>query len=143
MGVCAGSTLLSGCSFSDSTVPGVAQIAISVQADRELAVELTVEKNGEVVHNEYYDESTDRIDLANESWMGETVNYELTVSLSNGREEVVTTEELGEQFDLSEEDCFGVNFHISNDGGIDTYVTDSYRVPSQDSFCRNRREATE
>jgi hypothetical protein len=122
--ICSIILLISGWLSNSSTVPGVTQITISVHADIEFPVELVVRKEGTIVHDEEYDVSTDRINLTNESWMGDTVNYELIVSLPDGREEIVTTEDLGERFDLTEHGCFGVNFHVSNDEGITTYVTD-------------------
>lgn len=105
---------LSGClNDNDDIEVGLGEIHIVNNHERDTNLDLTVEKEGVVVHEETYgfegaDPDSSGSKTIVEDWMGETVNYNIIFeSPTKGFEQTYSTNEAEEFVDQwGENDCF-------------------------------------
>jgi len=125
--------LLSGCMNENPTEYGLAKIHLSNRYSERRTVSVTVTKEGQPVYDGSHTiEPGDQIQLV-KSWMGNTVDYTVTVSISEENQETVSTADLSNQYDLSEDDCFTLEFVIQTTGDLTTFLTGSSCNPQTDS----------
>jgi hypothetical protein len=116
--LCLLSLALSGCSETETQTPGLWRIEVTSTAAEPVSVHLTVEKAGTEMYTERFTLQNEEAITVTREWMRESVNYDITLEIDNGKNTAVSTE----NFEFGPNQCADIIFKIEDGGTILTFV---------------------
>ena len=117
------SLMASGCLNNKDTIYPLNRVIVSNDTDSDVSAEISFRKDGEPV-DELETEIPAREDtVIKKEWMGDAVNYDITVSLAQNGKKSVSTSDLSERYNLQEDDCIAVDFEVNPNNEIETFLT--------------------
>ena len=115
----------SGCLNDKLDIYPLTKIFVTNKYGSEVNINITICVGDEKVYesNEEIPPNTDV--KIRKNWMGDSLNYIITVSLSENNKERITTSDISNRFELQENNCIMLDFTIEANKQIAPFVTDT------------------